>query len=341
MISRRAFIPALGAVCIGASLPIKLDLPIHQEKRAAIKPNRLFANDLIAVCAPAGPLRDTSHADVFKNKLQSLGFRVVLGKNVKTTHGFFTATDQERADELMDFVRNPEVKAIVCMKGGWGCARILDKLDYELIRKNPKVIMGFSDITSLINAITMYSGLVTYHGPSGNSTWNDFSLEYIRKVLVHAEKVIYKKGPSTDDVITTHSPGIAEGELFGGNLSVLTAMIGTPYFPDPTGKIMFLEEVKEEPFRIDRMIVQLEQAGIIEKLNGIIIGKFRDCVAEEPDFSFTCEEIYKDHFSGLKIPVYSGAMIGHIVNKFTIPIGVRARMNADKGELELLEPSVV
>lgn len=339
MISRRAFIPALGAVCIGATLPVSLDFPIQQEKKSILKPKRLFGNDLIAVCAPAGPLRDVSHADVFKKKLESMGFRVVLGKNVKLKHGFFTASDEERAKELMDFVVDPEVKAIVCMKGGWGCARILELLDYEIIRKNQKIIIGFSDITSLINTITTRSGLITFHGPSGNSTWNDYSMNYIRRVLVNGDKTVFKNG--SGEPILTHSPGVAEGELFGGNLSVLAAMVGTPFFPDPKGKILFLEEVKEEPFRIDRMIVQLKQSGIIEQLNGIIIGKFRDCVAEEPDFSFTCEEIFKDHFSRLKIPVYSGAMIGHILNKFTVPIGVRAKMNADKGEFELLDSAVV
>ena len=346
--SRRAFIPALGAALIGLSsfrfrgisgedeesdLQLKESLPL-------IKPKALRRGDLVAVTSPAGPLRNIHEADKFKLLLEGLGFRVVMGKTVRAKTGFLAGPDEMRLNELHEFFVDPEVKAIICMKGGWGCGRILDKIDYNLIRQHPKIIIGFSDITSLINAIYLYSGIVTFHGPVGNSSWNNYSVDYIMRVLSAGERVKYTRGPDAEDVITTFSPGRSTGILTGGNLSVLSNLMGTPFFPNLKGKILFLEDVAEEPFRIDRMLTQFRLAGAWNDLNGIIIGKCRKCVAEEPDFSFTIDEIYKEHFTGLKIPVYSGAMIGHIVNKYTVPVGIKAVMDADTGEFALLEPAV-
>lgn len=341
--SRRAFIPALGAVCVSATFPFAGEDETVSETTflQAIKPKRLLAGNTIAIAAPAGPLRDISHADIFKKKLESLGFKVVMGKNVKQKYGFFTATDEERAAELMAFFEDKNIDGIVCMKGGWGCARILDLLNYQIIRENPKVLMGFSDITSLLNAIRVKSGLITFHGPGGNSTWNDFSLDYIKKALVYGDKIHYGNGPEKEDEVNVIVKGNVTGELFGGNLSVFTAMIGTEYLPDFHNKILFLEEVDEEPFRVDRMLTQIDMAGITEKVSGIILGKFRDCVAEEPDFAFTVEEIFAQHYAQLKIPVISNVMIGHIRNKFTVPVGLTAQLNADQSYFKLLESAVI
>lgn len=337
-ISRRKFIPSLAAACMAPGL-----FSFTGEDHTVlpnIRPNALKKGDLIAITSPAGVLRDFSQADAFANRLQSLGYRVLLGDTVRSKAGYLAGSDELRRNELMRFFADEKVKAIVCMKGGYGTTRIIDQLDYNLIRKNPKIFMGFSDITALINAIYKKSGLVCFHGPVGNSSWNDYSLTYMNSVLVHAHKTHYRPGTDNEDAIHTITGGKAEGELAGGNLSVLAGLTGTPFFPDLRGKLLFLEEVKEEPFRIDRMLSQWRLAGELEKPAGIIIGKFRDCVAEEKDFSFTCEEVLNHYFSALKIPVYSGAMIGHIINKYTLPIGVRAIMDADKGEIQLLEPAV-
>jgi muramoyltetrapeptide carboxypeptidase len=347
-LSRRAFIPALGAAMISAGLPLNIKLGeddenLNEEKKdplTIIKPRALKRGDLLAVTSPAGPLRDVKEADKFKLLLEGLGFRVVMGKTVKTKTGFLAGPDDMRLQELHQFFLDPEVKGIVCMKGGWGCGRILDKIDYDLIRSHPKILIGFSDITSLINAIWLYSGVIAYHGPVGNSSWNDYSVDYLMRVLVKGEKVKYLPGPDKEDTITIHSPGTATGILTGGNLSVMSDLMGTPFFPDLKGKILFLEDVAEEPFRIDRMLTQFRLAGAWRELSGVIIGKCRKCVAEEPDFAFTVDEIYKEHFSGLKIPVYSGAMIGHIVNKYTVPIGIPVTMDANAGSFQLLESAV-
>lgn len=239
----------------------------------------------------------------------------------------------------MSLIADSEVDAVFFARGGWGTARILEHLDFDSIKANPKIIMGFSDITTLLNAITVKTGLITFHGPGGNSTWNSYSVNYIKSLLENAELIKYTN-TLEDSEIVSYSNGVAEGEFFGGNLSVLTSMIGSGYLPNWKGKILFLEDVAEEPYRIDRMLTQLKLNGVFEKVNGVILGSFRKCLAEEPEISYTLEEVFEQHFSNLSIPVYFGAQIGHTRNKFTVPVGVKIKMNADKGEFELLQTAV-
>lgn len=358
-ISRRKFIPYFAAGVGGLMLTCSnKQVPVEESENPSVSsgtkkstekkqdpilsgngiivPAALKKGDKIGIIAPAGPLRDTKQADEFEKKLMELGFVPVMGENVKSRNGFFTASDEKRKQELEKFFADTEIKAIIGIKGGWGCARLLPILDYELIKANPKILMGFSDITSLLNGITLKTGLITYHGPVGTATWYDYSLNFIKSVLMKGEKTIFK--PTTD--YKTLTKGTAEGVLFGGNLSVLSGLVGTEYFPDPTGKILFLEDVEEEPFRIDRMLTHMKLAGVFSKLNGIIIGKYRDCIAEELDFSFTVEEVFDDHFSNFHIPVYRGANIGHIRDKYTVPIGTNAKMDADNCMFELTEAAV-
>lgn len=339
-ISRRQFIPAAlsGMAVIGFSSFINLE---EKQRPSAIKAPALKRGDLIAVTSPAGALRDAETAHEFKKKLEDLGFRVKMGESVFSKEGYLAGSDDLRSRELMQLITDKNVNAIVAMKGGYGCARILDKIDYDIIRQHPKIIMGFSDITSLINAIYEKSGLICFHGPVGNSSWGDFTMKYVESVLMEAHSTHYYPGKKAEDQIRTISPGEADGILVGGNLSVFCSMIGTPYLPDPNGKILFLEEVKEEPFRIDRMLAQLKLSGYLQSLKGIVIGKFRDCVAEEKEFEIKTEVLFDTYFKSLGIPVYSGAMIGHISDKYTLPIGANVRMNANKGEMQLLEPAVM
>lgn len=340
-ISRRSFIPMLGTAVIGAScLSIQNnDLKPKTTQSKRFLPHRLKKGDLIGVCSPAGGIKNTSELDDFKTVLAQFDFKTKFSKNCSKKFGYFSGTDEERASDFMDLILDDEVKGIFFLRGGWGCARILPLLDFEAIKNHPKVIMGFSDITTLLNAITSKTGLITYHGPGANSTWNDYSKNYIKKLLVEAEAVSYENLPS-DSAISTYSSGIASGELFGGNLSVLSSLIGTDYLPDWNGKILFLEDVKEEPYSIDRMLTQLKLAGVFSQVNGIVLGNFRKCFAEEPDRSFTLEEVFEQHFKALNIPVYYGAQIGHTRNKFTIPIGMNVEMNADNGRISLNSPAV-
>jgi muramoyltetrapeptide carboxypeptidase len=339
--TRRNFIPALGALILSPTLlSFKEDqnlLPIK------IKPKALRKGDLVGICASAGASHDLKEVDNFVTVLQSFGFKVKEGPNVRTKHGYFSANDQERAEELMGMIKDPKVKAIFFTRGGWGCARILAFLDFEIIRQNPKVIMGFSDISSLLNAITLKTGLTTFHGPNGNASWNDFSWQSINALLCEAKILEYKK---YDDELYEDKPltivrGQAKGELWGGNLTVLTGLLGTTFVPDWTNKILFFEDVLEEPYAIDRMLTQWKMNGVFDQVKGIVLGQFRKCKAEEPMFSFTLLEVFMQHFSDLKIPVIFGFPLGHIRNKYTLPIGEIALLDADQFTLSLIESAVI
>lgn len=331
----------IGTAVLGASCLSFDNQNLNLEGRTSpIKPARLKKGDTIAICAPAGAMGKPNDADEFQKILESLGLQVKIGPNISNRFGYFSNTDEERASEFMTFISDDEVQGIFFIRGGWGCARILDYLNFEIIAKNPKIILGFSDITTLLNAITTKTGLVTFHGPGGNSTWNDYSVDYIKQLIFEGKEVHYENLPS-DHKIITYSPGEAAGELYGGNLSVICSLIGSKLLPDWQGKILFLEDVMEEPYRIDRMLTQLQLSGILDAVNGIVLGNFRKCIAEEPHKSFTLEEVFEQHFLDLGKPVFYGAQIGHIRNKFTVPVGVLAKIDASLGTITLLEPSVV
>jgi muramoyltetrapeptide carboxypeptidase len=239
------------------------------------------------------------------------------------------------------------VDAILCVRGGWGCNRILPLLDYKAIAAHPKIILGYSDITSLLTAIHARTGLITFHGPVGASTWNTFSLDFVRRVLFNAEAVAMDNPKATGDglVVTkdrvqTLTPGTVSGRLVGGNLTVLTAMLGSAYLPDWSGTILFLEDTNENIYRIDRMLTQLKLAGVLDRISGFVFGKCTKCGPGEGHGSLTLEEVLNDHIKPLKIPAWYGAMIGHIDNKFTVPVGVRAEINAERGTITMLESAV-
>ncbi|MDZ4665664.1 MAG: LD-carboxypeptidase [Bacteroidota bacterium] len=305
-----------------------------------IKPKALKAGDTIAITSPAGAVWDEAQIEIFSNILKSFGFNIVLGKTLKEKHGYFAGNDELRAKELNELFADKKVKGIFCMKGGWGCARLLDKLDYKIIKENPKVLIGFSDITTLLIAITTKTGLITYHGPVGNSGWNEFTKNSFINVVQNSKPYTFEANPASEDAIITINSGKASGELFGGNLTVLSSIIGSGYLPDWKGKILFLEEAKEEPYSIDRMLTQLKLSGVLDSVSGIVFGKCTKCLAEEPQKSFTLNEVILQHLKPLGVPTFFGAMIGHIENKLTVPLGINASIDADKGTISLNESSV-
>lgn len=336
-ISRRKFIPLAGTALVGVAA---LSFENSSKKKLAVPmpilPGQLKKGDTIGIAATAGPIRNKKEVSEFQAVLHQLGYKTKLGKNVFGKHGYFSANDEERAKELMELISDNEVQGIFFIRGGWGCARILDLLDYQEIANNPKVIMGFSDITALLNAITHKTRLVTFHGPGGNSTWNNYSVDYINKLLCDGKQVSFQN-TANDKPIKTLKSGKAEGIFYGGNLSVLCGMMGSSYLPDWYGKILFLEDVGEEPYRIDRMLTQLKLAGVFNQLSGLILGNFRKCIPEEPERSFTLEEVFEQHFSNVQFPVFYGAQIGHIRNKFTVPLGIKVEIDADAGTITMLE----
>lgn len=340
-ISRRNFIPLVGMGLLGVScLSVNKSNDNQLISNLVIYPKRLKKGSLVGVCAPAGAIDDAGEVKEFQGKLIKLGYKVKFSDNVSGRSGYFSGSDETRAKDFMALIKDVNIEAIFFIRGGWGTARILEYLDFDVIQTNPKIIMGFSDITTLLNAISSKTGLVTFHGPGGNSTWNDYSVNYINQLLVQGKEVQYTN--KVEDLqIKTIVPGTSKGELYGGNLSVLTSLLGSEYLPDWAGKILFLEDVNEEPYQIDRMLTQLKLNGVFDKLNGIILGNFRKCIPEEPEKSFTIEEVFNQHFKWLSIPVFYGAQIGHIRNKFTVPVGAIVSMNAEKGEFKLINKAVI
>jgi len=196
-----------------------------------------------------------------------------------------------------------------------------------------------SDITALLTAFYTKAEMTSFHGPVGYSTWTDFTKKYFIETLFN-KKETEMLAPANSDFYTI-SKGIAQGELIGGNLTVFSQLVGTPYLPDMHGNLLFLEDINEEPYKIDRMLMQLKLAGILSQVNGMIIGEFRKCIPEEPEKSLTLKQVLQGHLADLNIPVFYGGKFGHIKDKWTLPIGIKAEMDANVGSLKLLEPAVI
>lgn len=306
----------------------------HQQKT---KPKPLKKGDTLGLVAPASPIYEASVFNKMLTELERIGFTLKLGKHVQNRRGYLAGTDSERAEDLMNMFKDPGVDAIMCIRGGWGCNRILPMLDFDLIRDNPKVFCGFSDITSLHMAIYKKSDLITFHGPVGKSEWNEFTAKAFKQITWKGQKAVYEIPEDEEDPFTIH-PGIAEGPLFGGNLSVLVSMIGSDYLPSFENAILFLEDIGESVYRIDRMLTQLKLSGILGQISGFVFGKCSDCSAGEN--SLTLQQVFEDHIKPLNIPAFYGAMISHGDNNITLPIGLKGRINSTQKTIQVLEPAV-
>jgi len=302
-------------------------------------PKALKKGDAIGVIAPGGAIFNKTSIEKCKIKLASVGLNMVAGKTLTTHHGYLSDTDENRAKEIMEMFTNANIKGILAMRGGSGCARVLPFLDYDLIKQNCKPFIGMSDITALLTAFYTKAEMTSFHGPVGYSTWTDFTKKYFIETLFN-KKETEMLAPANSDFYTI-SKGIAQGELIGGNLTVFSQLVGTPYLPDMHGNLLFLEDINEEPYKIDRMLMQLKLAGILSQVNGMIIGEFRKCIPEEPEKSLTLKQVLQDHLADLNIPVFYGGKFGHIKDKWTLPIGIKAEMDANVGSLKLLGPAVI
>jgi muramoyltetrapeptide carboxypeptidase len=326
--------PSSAAGALGMSLPL-------------IKPERLKPGDTVAVVNPAGALYSSTDIQVVVERLEALGLKVKTGKYVLARHAYFAGTDLQRAEDLNRMIRDTSVKAIVATRGGWGCARILHLVDYDFLRQNPKIIVGYSDVTALLNAVHAKTGLVTYHGPVGMSPFTEFTADHFRRVLFDGEALTMQNPvrvgndlTHTGDRVATLTPGVARGRLLGGNLTVLTSILGSGYVPDYNGCLLFTEDVGEELYRVDRMLTQLGLNGILKNMNGMVFGRCTRCDPGTGYASFTIEELIRQHTALHNVPVWYGSMIGHIPDMFTIPLGIEAEINATTGTLTLLESPV-
>lgn len=309
-----------------------------------IRPPRIRPGDVFGLVSPATAAFETDPTEIFADAFRAVGLEPRLGSNYYRRRGYFAGSDAERAADIMEFFADPDVKGIFA-RGGWGSARVLPLLDYDLIRANPKVLLGYSDATALLTGVHAKTGLIVMHGPGPG---NRFSTEHFRRTLMEGEADLLENlvdDPGDhivprDHRIRTITAGRVTGPLLGGNLTVLTGIMGSEYLPDFTGAILFLEDVEEAVYRVDRMMTTLKLAGVLDRISGFIFGRCTDCDPGSGFGSLTLEQVLDDHIAPLGIPAFRGSMIGHIPEQFTLPIGGRAEMDADRGTIRLLEPAV-
>lgn len=315
------------------------------------RPKALAEGSTIAICAPASGVSRGEELDAAA-ALRNLGFKVKLGKYLNKGYGYLSAKDEERGEEFMGFVRDPEVNAIMAVRGGYGVMRMLPFVDFEEIRRNPKIVMGYSDITALVNPIYQKSGVIAFHGPVASSTFDSYTLDSFRRTVMAAsaagtfnESDEFQGSVFGSARASTIVSGKAQGRLVGGNLSLVTALMGTPYEIDTAGKILFLEEIEEEPYRVDRMLMTLILSGKLSDCAGVALGRFTKCEANsrggEFNLSLQLEEVVRGLLEPLKIPTVYGLSIGHIRSKLTVPVGGLATMDADQKTITIDEPVVV
>jgi muramoyltetrapeptide carboxypeptidase len=340
---RRQFLGATALAGLMVSLPGTGAAAASGHKR--LLPPALIKGDTVALVSPSAATDNRLDLQLSQEVMEALGLRVRTGAHYGGRRGHLAGNDEDRAADLNAAFADDEVKAVICVRGGSGAARVLPLLDYAAIRANPKVLLGYSDITALHNAILAQTGLVTFHGPNGTGSWNRFNADQFERVFFGRELMQYRNQVEVGDELVarrnrtlTIAGGKASGELVGGNLTVLTALAGSPYLPDFAGKILFLEDVSEAPYRIDRMLSTLKLMGALDRIAGLVFGECTDCDPGEGYGSLTLDEILDDHIKPLGIPAYRGAMIGHIRQQFIVPVGGKVEMDADAGTFRLLEP---
>ena len=344
MIDRRTFAKVTG-LAVAASVVTSATGAPAATTRTLIKPKRLQPGDTIGMVLPASMSFELDNVDRGREQLEALGFKVKVGANARARSGYLAGTDRQRAADINAMFADPEVDGISCFTGGWGTPRLLPYLDYEMIRKNPKVLIGFSDVTGLINAIHKKTGLVTFHGPMADSRYEPYTLENFRRVVMTAEPIGVLANPAKredelidrDNRMITLRGGKATGPLIGGNLSLIAATMGTPYEIDATGAILFLEDTHEELYRIDRMLTQLWLSGKLDTIAGFVFGRCTDCPINGPSFSMG--ELLRERFS--HVPSLWNLSFGHIEKKLTLPLGVPATLDADAMTLTISEAAVV
>lgn len=319
--------------------------------RKLIRPKALRSGDTIGLITPSSYVSDPDRLALADRTARYFGLVPKFGNNVRKREGYLGGTVAERLEDLHAMFRDPEVKAVFAIRGGYGASQLLDRIDYDLIRSNPKIFLGYSDITALHLAIQKRAGLVTFHGPVVLSRFTPYTQTYFRKALFEAEPMGRVTNPPDSDplrpahVLRTVRPGRARGPLIGGNLTLISTTMGTPYEIETTGRILFLEDVDEQPYSIDRMLTQLRLAGKLDAAAGVIFGECQDCRPRDfkPSYESTLStgEVVDEILGHLRIPVLSGLTIGHTDDQLTLPLGVMAELDAEKGELTIQESGVV
>ncbi|MFC7063849.1 S66 peptidase family protein [Halobacillus seohaensis] len=291
-------------------------------------PKRLHPGQTVGVIAPASP-PNLKHLHQSIPFLNELGLHVKIAPHVTSTYGYLAGTDKERVYDLHMMFADRDVDAIICAGGGYGTSRIADSINYKLIKQNPKIFWGYSDITYLHTAIQKKTGLVTFHGPMlssdvGKEHFDSFSKSMFHQ-LFQPTLLHYTDAISPLNVI---SDGVATARLVGGNLSLLVNSIGSPYEIETKDKLLFIEDVGEEPYRIDSFLSQLKLSGKLDEAAGIVVGDFNDAEPKKRNESLTLDQVLHHYFANLDIPVLSGFKIGHCLPHFAVPLGSKATLSS-------------
>lgn len=313
-----------------------------------MRPPRLRAGDTVGLFASSSRLSQ-AHVDQGRAQIEALGFKVRLGRHVRAVDGHYAGTVAQRVDDLHQLWGDPDVRALWSLRGGAGTAALLPHLDYAMMRRDPKPVVGFSDVTALLLALQRKAGLVCFHGPAATNGLTPFSTEALRAVLMQprAETPLqlsadHARRGSTDPAYRARTvrPGTAEGRLLGGNLSLVASLAGTPYLPAFDDALLFLEEIGEEPYRVDRLLTQLQQAQGLQHCAAVMAGVFRNCEARGDSPPMTLAQVIDRQLGAAGVPAVYGWSFGHVSEQLTLPLGVRARIDTEARTLTLLEPAV-
>ncbi len=308
-----------------------------------LKPKALKVGDTIGLVGISGTLPEVeTRFPKTMAAIEALGFKAIVDETCKARYGYLSGTDAMRAEGLNRMFADDRVDAVVCLRGGYGVTRMLDRIDYELIRANPKLLLGYSDITALHCAIQRKAGLVTFHGPMPSTCWthmDDFTRNNLLRALTSTRPLGLLPHPEGMEPVCV-VPGRCEGRLAGGNLSLLAATCGTPWQLNARGRVLVIEDINEFVYRLDSMLTQLRHAGMFEQCAGVVLGGFTNCRQRNPEIDFTIEQIVRDIIAPFGKPVLANLAIGHLESKLTVPLGVKCRLDATAGTLEVIESAL-
>lgn len=338
MFDRRSALLGLSALPLASAA-----IPAEPPRKAL----RLRPGDTVGLIEPAGFTEDRFDLDQVLANIRAMGLVPKPAAHVLKRYGYLAGTDRDRAADVNAMYADKDVRAVFAVRGGWGCARLLPYLDWDAIRAHPKLLVGMSDVTALHLAFAAKGAGPTIHGPNASASWTSLSWDSFRRLAFLGETPTWRTPTASEDrlaqraAVRTFRPGTASGRLLGGNLTVLAALAGTPYLPDFAGAVLFLEDTGEAEYRIDRMLTQLGLAGVLGKVAGVVFGQCTRCTGGEANYSgFTLSEVLDQHFAPLGVPAFQGALVGHIASQYSMPVGVRAEIDAGAGTVRILEPVV-
>lgn len=345
---RRNFLAGFGGALAVSSLLKPQALALDN---GLIRPKALKPGDTVGLITPATYVPNPDALAVAERTLKFFGLRMKMAKNAGKRMGDYHRSIEERLDDLHEMFRDREVSAVFCIRGGYGSMHLLDRIDYDLIRRNPKIFLGYSDITAMHLAIQKRARLITFHGPMMLASFTGYTQENFRRALFETKPIGVLTNPPDDNQLRPSHElraihgGQATGQLTGGNLTLISTTLGTPFEIETRGRILFLEDVDEEPHRIDRMLTQLRLAGKLQEAAGIIFGECENCGPSDYKPSsvsvYSIGEILDNILGSLKVPVLSGLTIGHTSDQLTLTLGVAATLDADKGTLEIKEAALI